>query len=155
MAAAVGTVYTLAGGMWSVTATDAAQIAIVLIGLAILAPTTLLQLGGGSIGAGMTRLATELDPDMLTLVPRESIASVVRWLGLFCVAALGNLPGQDLGQRIFAAKSAQTAQRACWIAGVLYLLFGTVPVLLGLGGAGGTLWRCRAGHHPRNGSDTA
>jgi Na+/proline symporter len=45
---------------------------------------------------------------------------------------LGNLPGQDLAQRIFASKSAKVAVQACLLAGTLYILFGLVPVLSGL-----------------------
>ena len=43
----------------------------------------------------------------------------------------GNIPGQDLQQRVFAAKDANTASRACILAGLLYLVFGSLPLLLG------------------------
>ena len=52
-----------------------------------------------------------------------------------CAGALGNIPSQDVMQRVFAARSERVAQRACLWAGGLYLLLGTIPVLLGLAAA--------------------
>lgn len=77
------------------------------------------------------RLSRELSPEMLALYPEEG-AAFLGWLSILMVAALGNLPGQDLLQRIFAAKSARTASLACLIAGVAYVSLGAIPVLLGL-----------------------
>ena len=132
LVAAVAMGYTLLGGMWSVTITDAAQISLVLVGLVVLTLTVLAELGQGHWGAGLARLEAETPGDMLQLVPTESLRDVVGWLGVFAVGALGNLPGQDLMQRVFAARSARTAQLACLTAGGVYLLFGTLPLLLGL-----------------------
>ncbi|MEZ4871624.1 MAG: hypothetical protein R2827_05115 [Bdellovibrionales bacterium] len=42
------------------------------------------------------------------------------------------MTGQDLGQRLFSAKSARTAQIGCYLAGVGYILVGSIPVFLGL-----------------------
>lgn len=49
---------------------------------------------------------------------------VIKWIGLFMAGALGNLPGQDLMQRVFASNSSTTARRACLVAGSAYLVFG-------------------------------
>ncbi len=51
---------------------------------------------------------------------------------MLVVASLGNLPGQELAQRIMAARSKHVAQRACVIAGVLYVSLGSIPVLIGV-----------------------
>jgi Na+/proline symporter len=45
---------------------------------------------------------------------------------------LGNLPGQDLTQRIFSARSSSTAVWACHIAALLYFVLGVLPLMLGL-----------------------
>jgi SSS family solute:Na+ symporter len=65
-------------------------------------------------------------------VPTESLRSVIGWLSVLVVGALGNIPGQDLLQRVFAARSGRVAQIACILAGVAYLVFGCIPILLGL-----------------------
>jgi SSS family solute:Na+ symporter len=132
--AGVGTGYTLMGGMWSVTITDAVQIVLVLVGLVILLWATLSALGGGVPLVGLERLYSGTRPDFLRPVPTETWAAVWGWVGVFCVGALGNLPGQDLTQRIFAARSPGVARNACLVAGALYLLFGFIPLLLGLAG---------------------
>lgn len=53
-------------------------------------------------------------------------------LGVFFIAALGNIASQDPLQRIFSARSAEVARRACWISGAAYMGFGLIPVTLGL-----------------------
>ena len=132
LVAVVAMGYTLQGGMWSVTLTDAFQIVLVLAGLVVLAVTVLGRLGDGSLYLGILKLKDETPPEMLVVIPTDSFRSFVGWIAVFCVGALGNIPGQDLMQRIFAAKSAAVAQWAAVIAGVAYLTFGMIPILLGL-----------------------
>ncbi len=134
ISAGVAMGYTLLGGMWSVTLTDAVQIALVLGGLLVLSVLVVAELGGGSPGAGLLRLAEDTPSEMLLPLPVGSAAEVVGWLGILAVGALGNLPGQDLMQRVFASRSAAVARNACLVAGGLYLSFGLLPVLLGLSG---------------------
>ncbi|MCA9262640.1 MAG: sodium:solute symporter family protein [Planctomycetales bacterium] len=134
LVAIVGTGYTWMGGMWSVTVTDAVQITLVLCGLVVMAGVVLLKLGDGSAWAGCLRIGRESDPAMLVTIPTESTSRFLGWLGVFSIGALGNLPGQDLMQRVFAANSERTARRACLVAGIMYLGFGAIPLLLALAG---------------------
>jgi len=142
LVATVGTGYTLIGGMWSVTLTDAAQLVFLLLGLVVLGASAFSELGDGAgIVAGLERLFEATPPERAVLIPTGSAAELVGWLSLLAIGMLGNIPGQDLSQRIFASKSARVAVQACLLAGVLYVLFGMVPVLSGLaadliGGAG-------------------
>ncbi|MDA1039183.1 MAG: sodium:solute symporter family protein [Planctomycetota bacterium] len=138
LVAAITLVYTLVGGMWSVTLTDTVQIVIALIGLVVLLIATLSdpRLGDGDPVRGLMTVFDQVaakHPDHLRLVPSEmSLAVVLGWLGAWATGLFGNIPGQDLQQRAFSAKSADTAMQACILAGVLYLLFGMIPVTLGL-----------------------
>ncbi len=132
LVAAIGTGYTLMGGMWSVTLTDAAQIVLVLLGLVVLGFTVIADLGDGQVIAGAARLFAETPPAKRAWIPTEDAAAFWSWVNLLAIAALGNLTGQDLMQRIFASKSERVARQACCIAGVVYIVFGTIPVLLGL-----------------------
>lgn len=116
------------------TLTDAVQIALVLGGLLVLSVLVAAELGGGSPGAGLLRLAEDTPSEMLLPLPVGSAGEVVGWLGILAVGALGNLPGQDLLQQVFASRSATVARGACLGAGGLYLSFGLVPLLLGLSG---------------------
>ena len=147
LVAALGTAYTLLGGMWSVTMTDAAQFVLMIAGLLVLAATVLIELGAdGSLAAGWARLVEATPPEHLVLVPTESAADLIGWFSVLAIGALGNIPGQDLAQRIFAARSERAAMTACCVAGVFYVLLGMVPVttglaadILGIDGALGTL----------------
>ncbi len=132
--ALVGTGYTLMGGMWSVTLTDAVQITLVLAGLVVLGGVVLFELGGGNMLEGLMRIERETDPQRLALIPTGEATLLLGWIGVFAIGALGNLPGQDLMQRVFAANSERTAKRACWVAGTVYLTFGSIPLVLALAG---------------------
>jgi Na+/proline symporter len=130
--AAVVLVYTLVGGMWSVTLTDTLQLALVLAGLLVLGWTVFGHLGGGSPSGGVERVLAQTDPELLTLLPEAGAAAALAWSATLASGMLGNIPGQDLTQRIFASRDARTAVLACLLAGVVYIAFGLVPVGLGL-----------------------
>lgn len=132
LAAAIGTGYTLLGGMWSVTLTDALQMGLVAFGLIVLCVQALFQLGQGDLSVGWSRLATSLPPEDLMPIDVQTLAGFYVWLTAFVIGALGNIPGQDLMQRVFAARSERVAKYSCYIAGVLYLLLGLAPIILGL-----------------------
>lgn len=132
LVALVGVGYTLLGGMWSVTLTDAVQIALVLVGLVYLGLSALAGLADGHPWLGLLRLLRETPPEMLRPIPTDSARAFFGWVSLFLVGALGNIPGQDLTQRVFASRSASVARRACILAGCAYVSFGLIPVMLGL-----------------------
>ena len=143
--AAVTLVYTMIGGMWSVTLTDTLQILLALAGLVVLTATALSHeaLGNGDPLHGFNVLIEKVStehPDHLRLWPAPPedgstltyLSSILAVLAMWATGLFGNIPGQDLQQRVFAAKSAKTAQHACILAGVLYLCFGSLPLILGL-----------------------
>jgi SSS family solute:Na+ symporter len=144
LVAGITLVYTMIGGMWSVTLTDSLQILIAIAGLCVLTAATLGDpaLGDGNPLRGLTVLYDKLvtdHPDHLRLWPSWSAAgssaaylsAVLGVLAAWATGLFGNIPGQDLQQRVFAAKDARTASRACLLAGLLYLVFGSLPLLLG------------------------
>lgn len=132
IAAAIVMFYTLSGGMWSVTLTDALQIVIALATLVLLANVTFRQLGGGSSVSGVQRLLRETPPDQLAFLPEATATAMLAWSSTWFSGMLGFIPGQDLMQRVFASKSSAVAVKACLLAGVVYILFGLLPVGMGL-----------------------
>jgi Na+/proline symporter len=132
LVAVIGGGYTILGGMWSVTLTDAAQLVLILIGVVILAFVVLGQLGQGDWLTGLERLHETVHPDRLTWMPTEDVKALMGWLAVLASASLGNLAAQDLLQRVFASKSARVAKGSCIFAGCMYLVFGLIPVGLGL-----------------------
>ncbi len=133
LVAAVGAFYTLVGGMWSVTLTDAVQVLLLVLGLLILGTEVAWTLGNGDPIGGTATLLSSIPPEKRTVIPTDTLGEAVGWVTLLSIAALGNIPAQDLTQRIFASESGRTARRACSAAGVAYIAVGMVPILLGLG----------------------
>ena len=132
MIAFITMLYTLIGGMWSVTITDAVQMALVLPGIFLLGHAVLAGSGGGSLVDGFRQVSQSVDPEDLILIPHGTLGEFAGWVSLLAVSAIGNLPGQDLFQRVFASKSADVARNACLISGALYMVLGTLPALLGI-----------------------
>lgn len=130
LVALVGLVYTLLGGMWAVTLTDAIQMALLALGLLVMLAIMLAELGGGALAAGASRLLAQTPSERLALVPPGGLAAFSTAL---LAGSLGNIPSQDLTQRMFAARSERVAARACMISGALYLSLGMIPVVLALG----------------------
>lgn len=78
------------------------------------------------------RLGSDTEPAKLTLFPYGTAQEFVDALALLTIGSIGNIPGQDLCQRIFAAKSSRVAIQSSVAAGIMYLLAGLMPVLMGL-----------------------
>ncbi len=130
--ALVSMLYTLAGGMWSVTLTDALQMLLIGIGLITLGAVVWIELGSGDTLTAIERLRAETPPKLFVFMPRDDLREFFQWCSLLVAGTIGIIPGQDLMQRVFAARSRRVAIGACLTGGVLYLLLGSLPVFLGL-----------------------
>ena len=128
------TLYTLIGGMWSVAMTDIVQLTLLLVGVVVLTFRVLAELGGGPF-SGLSVLFDRLDSDLLVLVPTDSREELSTWVGYIFTGLFANAATQDLIQRMFSARSGSIAARATIAAGALYIVFGALPVLLGLAGS--------------------
>ncbi len=129
IAAGVVLLYTVLGGMWSVTLTDFFQSIVLIAALLILAPLVLAAAGGAQAAfANLSAEATRFFPTGGIL---EWCLFVQAWL----VIGLGNLPAQDLMQRALSSKNEWVAQWSAYGAGAMYWLVGLIPVGLGLIGA--------------------
>lgn len=113
------------GGMWSITITDLVQMIFVLVVITVLAFVVVSMVGEGKFMFGIENIVAQSQQTVSKFSPLFSF-------NLFVIAALGNLPGQDLAQRIFSAKSEHVAMRSCIIAGIFYVIFGSISILLGL-----------------------
>ena len=118
---------TISGGMWSVSITDSFQLFIIILGLFYLVFKI-----SGIVPEGLWGLYNAIPADKLILIPTDKTSDLFNWVGVFSISALGNMTGQDLGQRMFSAKSANVAKYGSIIAGVAYMVIGSIPVFLGL-----------------------
>ena len=132
------TFLTMIGGMWSVTLTDTVQIYVVLVSLVLLGFKFASTVGEGSVAGGISMTWEQTPPELRTLLPEAGLVALLGWSTTWLNGVFGNIPGQDLMQRIFASRSGSVASRACLLAGCVYILFGLLPVGMGL--ASRQLW---------------
>jgi len=121
-------VYTMAGGLWAVSLTDAVQAAVLTLGLGVLLAVVL-----GAPGHAGTWAA--IPAEHWRFLPEPGWPARLGWVQAWLVIGLGAIPSQDLLQRALAARSDRVAVGSAHAAGVLYLTVGMFPVLLGMVGA--------------------
>jgi Na+/proline symporter len=131
LSAVVAWAIVVGGGMWAVTWANSIMILVSLTSLLVLFGATAYGIGDGDAVAGWVRVIDAAPKEHLTL-DTASLEKCFAILSVLLIGLLGNVPGQDLQQRVASAKSAATARWMCVVGGVLYLLFGLIPLYLGL-----------------------
>ena len=120
-------VYTTAGGMWAVAMTDFVQLGVILLGLLALVIVVVWDLGG------ISAAWASIPEDKTRMLPREdTAASWLNYLRAWSIIGIANLASQSLMQRGLSARSELVAQNSFYVAGIGYLVVGSIPVFLGL-----------------------
>ena len=125
IAAGFTILYAAFGGMLVDAITDVIQGVIISIGLVVVFLAVIPHAGG------MAELSrTLVDDTRVHLMPRgESLLAVMeRW----AIPVAGSVIATELVGRALAARSANVARRSFFLAGGLYVAFGSIPLLLGL-----------------------
>jgi SSS family transporter len=123
-------VYTMVGGMWAVALTDFIQMTIIIIGLVVLLIVVLVDVGGWE------NIARSLPSGTFNMLPPENTGEQwLNYLRAWTIIGLVDISAQTLFQRASAAKTEKIAQQAFYIGGAGYLLFGMIPVFLGIIGS--------------------
>ena len=123
--AAIVTVYTLFGGMWSVALTDVVQTAAIVIGLIIVA-----ILLGNMAGGFDVVIATAHRQGKLNLFPHVTGSAWLIFIGEFITMSLGSIPQQDVFQRVTSAKNERTAFLGTLGGAIFYFGFAFVPMFI-------------------------
>jgi len=124
LSAAFAIVYTSFGGLWGDVLTDLLQGGILCLGLLILLAVCLVDLPSSAA------LAPVLSPERVSLWPasESTLAQVDRW----AVPIFGSLVTQEMTARVLAARSPEVARRGALASSLVYIAFGSIPVILGL-----------------------
>lgn len=126
ISAFIVTIYTAAGGMWSVSITDFIQSLMIIGGLIVI--TIFLS---GQVNFESLWIAPK--PHFFDFTPNDqNDHNWIEYAAAWCALGLGSLASQDIFQRVNAAKSEKTAVRSTYFGAVLYLIFAMFPLLLGL-----------------------
>lgn len=135
LSACTVTLYTLAGGMWSVAYTDALQLLLIPIGLLLALPFALEAVGG--LDSAWRSYTTD-NPGGARLFPpwgptsHWSTTQLTGWWDLSLMLVFGGIPWNCYFQRVL---SCPTPERARWhsiLSGGLTILLVVPPLLLGL-----------------------
>lgn len=126
---AVVLVYSVIGGMWSITLADQAQFFIKTIGIFFLMLPIVLSQAGGFSGI-RERLGDEYFRLVGTAEHGADGQTILTW---FLIYTLGLLIGQDIWQRVFTARSPQVATWGGAVAGVYCILYGAAGAVIGMG----------------------
>lgn len=127
LAASVVLLYTVFGGMLADAYTDLIQGLTVIAGLIFLGIILFVDLGG--IGPALSTI--DLSRLSLTGGDMAGLTFMGR-LELWMVPILGSLMAQELVSRVISSKSEKVAVQSCYRAGGLYIMIGTIPVMVGL-----------------------
>jgi SSS family solute:Na+ symporter len=120
------------GGMWAVTWTNSFLVALSITSVVILLLGTASTLGQGNVLTGIRAVYEQTPRDQLSIFPEMRWSSILGVVGVFLTGLLGNVPGQDLQQRVLSSRSPKVAKWSCVIASVLYLAVGLIPIFVGL-----------------------
>jgi solute:Na+ symporter, SSS family len=115
--------YSVIGGMWSITLTDIVQFFIMTVGMMfLLAPMSIQHAGGW---AAMRQLLPAAHFSLTTL-------GWPMFLGFTLNYFLGIMIGQDIWQRVFTARSVNVARFAGAAAALYCVLYGICGALIGM-----------------------
>ena len=143
ISAVVVILYTMVGGMWSVAYTDAFQLGMVVIGLAVAIPYVLSATGG--LDAVMAGYAA-VRPDRIGILPPFSgtgsfwtSQSIINWWDVSLMLIFGGIPWNCYFQRVLSCQTPLKAQWHSIFAGLLTILMTLPPLLIGVA-AFGYVW---------------
>ena len=126
VSAVIVAIYTMLGGMWSISVTDFFHNIIIVIALLVLAIMLWEPVGG--LGAIQARM-----PDgFFRFIPHGTFKGVVEYAAAWMTIGLGSIPQQDIFQRVMSAKSERTTVQASYLASFLYLTVAMLPLFIGL-----------------------
>ncbi|NRA46973.1 MAG: sodium:solute symporter family protein [Oligoflexales bacterium] len=119
-------IYTMYGGMWSISLNDFLQTSVIVIGLVVLSFYVYLQIDDFSSFTAKT------PENFFSFFPENRWDDWCNYLTAWITIGLGSIPQQDVFQRIMSAKSEKVSVWSSYLASVMYLTIGILPLFLAL-----------------------
>ena len=121
--AIVVTIYSIMGGLWSVTLTDFVQVFLIVIGMIIAVPFALNMAGGWS---NVTANVPAETFDMFKgYSPMAVISLTIMYVATFTV-------GQEAVSRYYAARDGKAARQGSILAALVNFIYAFIPAVLGI-----------------------
>ncbi|MCX2951955.1 sodium:solute symporter [Lentzea sp. NEAU-D7] len=118
--------YSVLGGMWSITLTDIVQFVVKTVGILFLLLPISLATAGGFEG-----IRQRLDDPAMFEAGNIGVSTIVTYLLIY---VFGLLIGQDIWQRVFTAKSPRVATWGGVTSGLYCLVYAVAGAVIGLAG---------------------
>ncbi len=116
--------YTYMGGMWSVSITDFIQTIMIIIGIVVIAVIVVHDAGG------IQTVIDRAPAGTFRFLPDKDWNSWLHYLAAWFTIGLGSIPQQDVFQRLMSSKSERVAQYSSYLGSLMYLVIGSVPLLI-------------------------
>ncbi|WP_346319008.1 sodium:solute symporter family protein [Chitinophaga sp. YIM B06452] len=116
--------YTYMGGMWSVSITDFIQTIMIIVGIVVIAVIVVDDAGG------MQTVIERAPAGTFRFLPEKDWNSWLHYLAAWFTIGLGSIPQQDVFQRLMSSKSERVAQYSSYLGALMYLVIGSVPLLI-------------------------
>ena len=121
--AVVVTIYSIMGGLWSVTLTDFIQVFLIIIGMIIAVPFAMRLAGGW--GNVVANVPAETFNMFKGYSPMAVISLTIMYVATFTV-------GQEAVSRYYAARDGKAAKQGSIMAAILNFVYAFIPAVLGI-----------------------
>ena len=120
--------YTIWGGMWSISITDFIQTIMIIAGLLIVAVVLYQEVGG------FKPLIDAAPEGFFRFFPENTLKGHLEYFAAWITIGLGSIPQQDVFQRVMSAKSARVSVQSTLLSSLMYLTIALLPLFIGLCG---------------------
>lgn len=121
--AVVVTIYSIMGGLWSVTLTDFIQVFLIVIGMIIAVPFAMNMAGGWD--NVVANVPAETFHIFKGYSPMAAISLTIMYVATFTV-------GQEAVSRYYAARDGKAARQGSILAALVNFIYAFIPALLGI-----------------------
>lgn len=121
--AVVVTIYSIMGGLWSVTLTDFIQVFLIVIGMIIAVPFAINYAGGWD------QVMLNVPEGTMNMFAGYSVFDVVSLVIMYTATFS---VGQEAVSRFYAAKDGASAKGGAWLAAVVNFIYAFIPTILGI-----------------------
>jgi SSS family solute:Na+ symporter len=125
---AIVIVYTIWGGMWSISVTDFLQTIMIIAGLIVVSYVLYQKVGG------FKPLIDAAPKGFFRFYPEFTLKASVEYFAAWITIGLGSIPQQDVFQRVMSAKSASVSVKATLLSSLMYLTIALLPLFIALCG---------------------
>lgn len=131
--------YTAIGGLWAVALTDVIQLGLLAIGLIIVIPYALHEVGGWEFAWDQYQMNMD---GLASIIPSIDALGdyYYNWWDFALLLIFGGIPWQVYFQRVLSSKDEKTAVRLSVFAGIICILAAIPPVMIGVIGQAVPSW---------------